>query len=194
LIDDEIALLRESLANQAIGLKTANKSAADWKKVEGFLKGDIRWLDELEVLATRSKGADRAYFGATTFLLEPRNNTALISAKYYATLQDVIPEVQAAYRDSKHTVRGTSVTQHSDKKYPWASDLTITLAPAEVEDPRNRKTTPPPAEPAAPATTLPDPAAAPIIPPEPAAPAIIPPEAAAPATTLTEPSNSGDAT
>jgi Tfp pilus assembly PilM family ATPase len=145
-LDSEIALLREGITNEAGTLKAANKHAADWKKIESFLRGDVRWLDELERLSMNAKESDRAYFGTTTFMIEPRTNAASISAKYFATVQDVVPEVQAAYRDASHTVKGVSVTQSPDKKYPWASDLTITLAPIEVPDPRNVKKLAPVAE------------------------------------------------
>jgi Tfp pilus assembly PilM family ATPase len=138
-LDNEIALLRETITNEAGTLKAANKHAADWKKIENFLRGDVRWLDELERLSMNAKGSEQAYFGTTTFMIEPRTNAASISAKYFAKLQDVVPDVQAAYRDSAHTVKGTAVTQSPDKNYPWASDLTIALAPGEVPDPRNVK-------------------------------------------------------
>ncbi len=148
-LDSEIALLEESISSQATALKAAGKHAADWTKIETFLKGDVRWLDELAALSARAQDPDKAYFGTTTFMLEPRSNIASISAKYYATGQEVVPEVQAAYRDTQHIVRGTSVTQSPDKNYPWASDLTITLAPVQVTDPRNVKRTVPPEKTAA---------------------------------------------
>lgn len=158
-LDAEIALLRESITNEAGVLKTANKHLADWKKVESFLKGDIVWLDELENLSQRAKGDDQAYFGTTTFSLEPRTSTGSISAKYYAKQQEFVPEVQASYRDSRHMVKGTSVTQSTDKNYPWASDLTITLPIREVPDPRDVKKSPPakPTQPAPPPADAPAP-------------------------------------
>ncbi|MFO0011526.1 MAG: type IV pilus biogenesis protein PilM [Planctomycetota bacterium] len=145
-LDSEIALLRDSIKNEEGALKTSAKNLADWKKVENFLRGDVPWLDELENLSKRAKDADQAYFGTTTFSIEPRSNTASISAKYFAKQQDVVPDVQTAYRDTQHTVKGTAVTQSPNKNYPWASDLTITLAAREVPDPRFAKK-PPPAQP-----------------------------------------------
>lgn len=142
-LDNEIAQLREAIKNEEGVLKTRTKEVADWKKVENFLRGDVPWLDELENLSQRAKEPDQAYFGTTTFLIEPRTNTASISAKYYAKEQEIVPGVQAAFRDTKHTVKGTAVTQSPDKNYPHASDLTITLAPQEVPDPRDVKKSPP---------------------------------------------------
>jgi hypothetical protein len=142
-LDNEIAQLREAIKNEEGVLKTRTKAVADWKKVENFLRGDVPWLDELENLSQRAKEPDQAYFGITTFLIEPRTNTASISAKYYAKKQEIVPDVQAAFRDTKHTVKGTAVTQSPDKNYPHASDLTITLAPREVPDPRDVKKSPP---------------------------------------------------
>jgi hypothetical protein len=108
------------------------------------LSGDIPWLDELENLSTRAKDSKEAYFGPTTFLLEPKSNAASISARYYTKEQDVVPDVQDAYRDTKHIVKGTQVTQSNDKSYPWSSDLTIRLAARQVPDPiRDAKKTSP---------------------------------------------------
>jgi hypothetical protein len=141
-LDAEIAKLNADIAGQNNIVKVANKNAADWKKLESFQRGDVRWLDELERLSLLAQSSDNAYFGVTTFLLEPRSNTASISAKYYAKEKDLVPSVQAAYRDSSHMVRGTAVTQSPDKDYPWASDLLIGVAPREVPDPRNVKRRP----------------------------------------------------
>jgi len=141
-LDAEIAKLNEAIAGQNNILKVANKNSADWKKLESFQRGDVRWLDELERLSLLAQSSDNAYFGVTTFLLEPRSNTASVSAKYYAKEKDLVPSVQAAYRDSSHMVRGTAVTQSPDKDYPWASDLLIAVAPTEVPDPRNVKRRP----------------------------------------------------
>lgn len=138
-LDDDIELLRTSIKNEEGTLKSATKHLADWKKVENFLKGDVPWLDELENLSTRARNSDQAYFGTTTFSLEPKSNSASILAKYYTKEQDVVPDVQSAYRDTQHTVKGTAVTQSPDKNYPWASDLIITLASREVPDPRSVK-------------------------------------------------------
>lgn len=141
-LDAEIAKLNDDIASQSNIVKAANKNTADWKKLESFQRGDVRWLDELERLSLLAQSSDNAYFGVTTFLLEPRSNTASISAKYYAKEKDLVPSVQAAYRDSSHMVRGTAVTQSPDKDYPWASDLLISVAPPEVPDPRNVKRRP----------------------------------------------------
>lgn len=143
-LDSEIALLSEAIKNEEGTLKAANKHLGDWKKVENFLSGDVPWLDELENLSTRAKDSKEAYFGPTTFLLEPKSNAASISARYYTKEQDVVPDVQDAYRDTKHIVKGTQVTQSNDKSYPWSSDLTIRLAARQVPDPiRDAKKTSP---------------------------------------------------
>jgi hypothetical protein len=137
------------ITSQTNAVKNSTKNSADWKKLEAFQKGDIRWLDELERLSLNARNPDDAYFGVTTFSLEPKSNTATIAAKYYTKLQDFVPEIEAAYRDTNHIVRGTAVTKSPDKNYPQASDLTIVIAPPEVADPRNVKRRPiaPPAEP-----------------------------------------------
>jgi Tfp pilus assembly PilM family ATPase len=196
-LDSEIALLRSSIDNEAATLKNATKHLSDWKKVENFLRGDVPWLEELENLSERAKDADQAYFGTTTFLLEPRSNTASISAKYYTKEQEVVPDVQAAYRDTQHTVKGTAVTQSPDKNYPWASDLTITLAARDVPDPRSIKKAPPPqSQPSPPSDTAPagsipeTPATHEPVTPAPVTPA---PEISEPKTTTSEAVILGDA-
>jgi Tfp pilus assembly PilM family ATPase len=153
-LDAEIALLNEAIASQNNIVKVASKNSADWKKLEAFQRGDIRWLDELERLSVNAQNSDDAYFGVTTFLLDPRSNVASISAKYYAREKDLVPEVQSAYRDAGHTVRGTGVSQSPDKMYPWGSDLLIAIAPPEVPDPRNVKRRPIEPETSEPAATV----------------------------------------
>jgi hypothetical protein len=69
--------------------------------------------------------------------LEPRTNTATIATKFFTKEQDLVPQIQLAYRDEKHNVRGTGLAQSQDKKYPVAADMSITVAVAEVTDPRN---------------------------------------------------------
>jgi hypothetical protein len=157
-LDAEIATLNSLITSQTNAVKISTKNSADWKKLETFQKGDIRWLDELERLSLNAKNPDDAYFGVTTFSLEPKSNTATIAAKYYTKLQDFVPEIEAAYRDTNHTVRGTAVTKSPDKNYPQASDLTIVIAPPEVADPRNVKRRPiaPPPEPKADTSEVPE--------------------------------------
>jgi hypothetical protein len=101
------------------------------------MQGDILWIDELERLSTNAKDSDTTYFGGTTFNLEPRTNTATIATKFFTKEQDLVPQIQLAYRDEKHNVRGTGLAQSQDKKYPVAADMSITVAAAEVKDPRN---------------------------------------------------------
>lgn len=138
-LDDDIRLLNESIKNQTEALKAANKNISDWNKVEKFIEGDVLWIDELAQLSAKAQSPDEAYFGTTTFLLEPKSAKATISAKYYAKDQDTVPEVQAGYRDPRHTVKGQAVTISPDKSYPAASDLMITIASAKVTDPRDLK-------------------------------------------------------
>ena len=138
-LDDDIRLLNESIKNQTEALKAANKNISDWSKVEKFIEGDVLWIEELAQLSAKAQSPDETYFGTTTFLLEPKSAKASISAKYYAKDQDTVPEVQAGYRDPRHTVKGQAVTISPDKTYPAASDLMITIASAKVTDPRDLK-------------------------------------------------------
>jgi hypothetical protein len=136
-LDQQIKLLKDEVAGDGPILKTSSKNLADWKKVESFMQGDILWIDELERLSTNAKDSDTTYFGGTTFNLEPRTNTATIATKFFTKEQDLVPQIQLAYRDEKHNVRGTGLAQSQDKKYPVAADMSITVAAAEVKDPRN---------------------------------------------------------
>ena len=136
-LDQQIKLLKDEVAGDGPILKTSAKNLADWKKVETFMQGDILWIDELERLSTNAKDSDTTYFGGTTFNLEPRTNTATIATKFFTKEQDLVPQIQLAYRDEKHNVRGTGLAQSQDKKYPVAADMSITVAAAEVPDPRN---------------------------------------------------------
>jgi len=136
-LDQRIKLLKDEVAGDGPVLKTSAKNLADWKKVETFIQGDILWIDELERLSTNAKDSDTTYFGGTTFNLEPRTNTATIATKFFTKEQDLVPQIQLAYRDEKHNVRGTGLAQSQDKKYPVAADMSITVAAAEVTDPRN---------------------------------------------------------
>jgi hypothetical protein len=178
-LDQEIALLKDEVASDVPILKTSTKNLADWKKVETFLQGDILWVDELERLSLNSKDSDTTYFGGTTFALEPRSNNATIATKFYTKQQELVPEIQGAYRDEKHNVRGTGLAQSQDKKYPVAADMLITVATAEVTDPRNVKRKP--IEPATPVPATPEPATT-----EPATtePATTEPATTEPATTV----------
>jgi hypothetical protein len=117
-------------------LKSSAKNLADWKNVESFMQGDVLWIDELERLSTQAKDSDTTYFGPTTFSLEPRSKTATINSKFFTTMQDLVPEIQGAYRDEKHMVRGTGLAASQDKQYPVSSDMSITVALKEVQDPR----------------------------------------------------------
>ncbi|MFM8573579.1 MAG: type IV pilus biogenesis protein PilM [Pirellula sp.] len=122
-LDQEIKLLKDEVASEGPILKTSAKNLADWKKVETFMQGDILWVDELERLSVNAKDSDTTYFGGTTFALEPRTNTATINTKFFTKEQDLVPEIQGAYRDEKHNVRGTGLAQSQDKKYPVSADM-----------------------------------------------------------------------
>ncbi|MCY3005288.1 MAG: hypothetical protein NTV29_04845 [Planctomycetota bacterium] len=177
-LDQEIALLKTEVASDVPILKTSTKNLADWKKVETFLQGDILWVDELERLSQNAKDSETTYFGGTTFALETRSNNATIATKFFTKEQELVPEIQGAYRDEKHNVRGTGLAQSQDKKYPVAADMLITVATSQVIDPRNVKRKP--IEPAATEPAATEPAAT-----EPAAtePAATEPAATEPAKT-----------
>jgi len=191
-LDQEIALLKDEVASDVPILKTSTKNLADWKKVETFLQGDILWVDELERLSLNSKDSDTTYFGGTTFALEPRSNNATIATKFYTKQQELVPEIQGAYRDEKHNVRGTGLAQSQDKKYPVAADMLITVATAAVTDPRNVKRKP--IEPATPEPATPGPATPEPATPEPATPEPATPEPATPEPATTEPATPEPAT
>ena len=141
-LDQDIKMLKDEIAGQTPILKTAGKNLADWKKVETFMQGDVLWVDELERLSVNAKDADTTYFSATTFNLDPRTNEPTILTKFLTKEKELVPEIEAAYRDTKHNVRETGLAQSQDKKYPVAADMKITVATAEVKDPRNVKRTP----------------------------------------------------
>jgi hypothetical protein len=135
-LDSEIATLKQAVDGDAPILKTASKNIGDWKKLETFLKGDVLWIDELERLTTQAKDSETTYFGPTAFSLEPRTNAASVNTKFYTTVQDMVPEIQGAYRDENHAVRPTGLAANPDKKYPVASTMRIDIALNEVPDPR----------------------------------------------------------
>jgi hypothetical protein len=135
-LDSEIATLKQAVDGDATILKTASKNIGDWKKLETFLKGDVLWIDELERLTTQAKDSETTYFGPTAFSLEPRTNAASVNTKFYTTVQDMVPEIQGAYRDENHAVRPTGLAANPDKKYPVASTMRIDIALNEVPDPR----------------------------------------------------------
>jgi hypothetical protein len=191
-LDQEIAQLKDEVAFDVPILKTSTKNLADWKKVETFLQGDILWVDELERLSLNSKDSDTTYFGGTTFALEPRSNNATIATKFFTKEQDLVPEIQGAYRDEKHNVRGTGLAQSQDKKYPVAADMLITVATAEVTDPRNVKRKP--IEPATPEPATPEPATPGPATPVPATPEPATPEPATPGPATPGPATPGPAT
>jgi Tfp pilus assembly PilM family ATPase len=136
-LDQEIKTLKDQIASEAPILKSSAKHLSDWKKLETYLAGDILWVDELERLSQNAKDSETTYFGGTTFALEPRTNTPTIVTKFFTKEQDLVPEIQSAYRDQKHNVQGTGLAQSQDKKYRVAADMKITVANAEVKDPRN---------------------------------------------------------
>lgn len=152
-LDSEIALLKQAVESDAPILKSSAKNLADWKNVESFMQGDVLWIDELERLSTQAKDSDTTFFGPTTFSIEPRSKTATIKAKFFTTVQDLVPEIQGAYRDEKHMVQGTGLAASQDKKYPVASDMSITVALNEVKDPRKVERKPIPVATEEPATT-----------------------------------------
>jgi hypothetical protein len=120
------------------------------------MQGDVLWIDELERLSTEAKDSDTTYFGPTTFSLDSRSKNASINSKFYTTVQDLIPEIQVAYRDEKHTVRGGSLSASQDKKYPVSSDMSITVALKEVKDPRKVERKPIPVAAEEPESTISD--------------------------------------
>lgn len=136
-LDQDIKLLKEQIAGEAPILKASAKHLADWKKLETYMAGDILWVDELERLSLNAKDSDTTYFGGTTFALEPRTNTATITTKFFTKEQELVPEIESSYRDEKHKVQETGLAQSQDKKYRVAADMRITVANAEVKDPRN---------------------------------------------------------
>lgn len=136
-LDQEIKTLKDQIAGEAPILKSSAKHLSDWKKLETYLAGDILWVDELDRLSQNAKDSETTYFGGTTFALEPRTNTPTIVTKFFTKEQDLVPEIQSAYRDQKHNVQGIGLAQSQDKKYRVAADMKITVANAEVKDPRN---------------------------------------------------------
>lgn len=188
-LDSEISQLNSELAKNVDSLKIASKKLSDWKKVESFLEGDHSWLDELEYLSAHASTGEKAIFGVTTFVTDTRSNSAMISTKFLTKEQEDVPDLQAAFRDANHTVRGNKVGSSPDKSgaFPVAADLNIKLGAAKVADPRRTpKAKAPAKEPelsTAPSTPSADP-------PQPAADStspVLPAEPAPPTATTTEP-------
>ena len=161
-LDSEISQLNSELAKNVDSLKIASKKLSDWKKVESFLEGDHSWLDELEYLSAHASTGEKAIFGVTTFVTDTRSNSAMISTKFLTKEQEDVPDLQAAFRDANHTVRGNKVGSSPDKSgaFPVAADLNIKLGAAKVTDPRRT----PKAKAAEPGTTPPEPSTTPLVP------------------------------
>ena len=153
--DQKIAAEQEAIKADANILPLMKKNIEDWKKLETFLQGDILWIDELERLSEYAKDSESTYFGGTTFAFDPRAKTANVNTTFYTTEQDLVPEIQSAYRGEKHQVRGVGLAQSRDKKYPVSADMQISIGLNEVLDPRKveRKPIQPKTDPAGDATT-----------------------------------------
>jgi Tfp pilus assembly PilM family ATPase len=168
-LDSEISQLNGELAKNVDSLKIASKKLSDWKKVESFLEGDHSWLDELEYLSAHASTGEKAIFGVTTFVTDTRSNSAMISTKFLTKEQEDVPDLQAAFRDANHTVRGNKVGSSPDKSgaFPVAADLNIKLGAAKVTDPRRTpkaKAAEPRTTPPEPRTTPPEPSTTPLEP------------------------------
>ena len=161
-LDSEISQLNSELAKNVDSLKIASKKLSDWKKVESFLEGDHSWLDELEYLSAHASTGEKAIFGVTTFVTDTRSNSAMISTKFLTKEQEDVPDLQAAFRDANHTVRGNKVGSSPDKSgaFPVAADLNIKLGAAKVADPRRTPKAKAPAKAAEPSTASPEPSTA----------------------------------
>jgi hypothetical protein len=135
----------------------------------------------------------------TTFVTDTRSNSAMISTKFLTKEQEDVPDLQAAFRDAKHTVRGNKVGSSPDKSgaFPVAADLNIKLGAAKVDDPRRTPKAKAPVKAPAKATKpspVPEPSPAPSPPsgepPQPAADStspVLPADTAPPTTGSSEP-------
>jgi Tfp pilus assembly PilM family ATPase len=137
-LDGEIQAMEADIARNAESIKISSKKLKDWEKVETFLEGDYNWLDELAFLSQKAAPADKVVFGATSFTIDQRSNASSISTKFVTRRQEDVPDIQDAYRDDKHSVRGTGISRSQDKtgEFPSAADLNIKLSPQTITDPR----------------------------------------------------------
>ena len=136
--NSQIAELNAAIKKNDETIKLSEKKLADWNKVESFLQGNRQWLDELEYLSSRPVSAEKVVLNLTTFSTDPRTNSSSITTRFVAKRQDDVPDIQEAFRDETHLVKGTGVNKNPDKTgdFPWAADMFIRLPVGKVQDPR----------------------------------------------------------
>jgi Tfp pilus assembly PilM family ATPase len=140
-MDAKIAVLNKTIESQKKLVESANKSTAQWARIESFLSGRFSLLDELEFMSKNALEPDKVIYRDTTFSLEQKKNEGVISARYVTPEQANKTEIETRLRGDDRTVTSTGFLNNPDKnsKYAWIGDLSIRLNPRKVDDVRKWK-------------------------------------------------------
>jgi len=136
-LDAKIAELTKNFSEMEPSLKLAVKNSDDWKKVEGFLSGDIQWLDELSFLSKQALPPDQMVVLDANIVLNAVTNSGEVKTKVAITDQKLGPKLEEDFRDRKHQVGTKGVNRNPDPKsaYRWTVDPLVTVASMTVVDP-----------------------------------------------------------
>jgi Tfp pilus assembly PilM family ATPase len=128
----------ESLQTQSKSLEelvsAAERTRSEVGEIDGFVAGDINWLDELYELSKEFPPAEEAIVGEAMLSARPGGGGQMV-LKGHVTDHKLIERMESDLRDTQHKVQGGG-TQRDERQpgYPWPCTITILVPPTEVEE------------------------------------------------------------
>lgn len=127
-LDKQLASLQQASKDLDGKLKIAEKQIKDRLEVDGFLKGSVNWLDQLEYIAQKIPPAEKVQFLNSNLQVHP-NGVGVVTVGILADSAETISAMEESLRDNKHQVTssGSSVYAKPSKLYRWTADDSIVV-------------------------------------------------------------------
>lgn len=135
-LDNEIATLEAEYQSLEDPVTAADEAISKTARVDGFLDGDVFWLDELRRVAIAMPPAEQVIIDSLTAKVE-RNGSSTLTINGGVTDSETSGELVAALRDENRRVVGEGLRRVSNSSpYDWEFKETIVLSPEFVRESR----------------------------------------------------------
>ncbi|NND98931.1 MAG: hypothetical protein HKN47_16565 [Pirellulaceae bacterium] len=128
-LDEKISQIKTANAEMTKPVEDANKSVARTERIDQFLDGNVNWLNEIRLLASKMPDSQKMIVKSIQGSTDQRNGGGTLVIAGGVTGPEVIDEFEEAIRDDAHQVvgDGSKLDERAKDAYRWAYNEKITI-------------------------------------------------------------------
>ncbi len=136
-LDRQIAELKTANAAMKPDVDRAAESIARTETIDGFLDGDVNWLNELRRLAVQMPPSDEMIVRSVSATADARAGGGTLKVEGGAVNPSIIDTFEQALRDEVHQVKGDGASEQKvEDIYRWGFTESIKVAADAVRNER----------------------------------------------------------